>query len=47
VDAGALPCRPCNQRRCATGDFRCLSGIGAERVVAAAERAMQSATGAV
>ena len=40
VDAGPLPCRPCNQRRCAPGDFRCLTGISAEQVIAAAERAI-------
>jgi len=41
VDAGPLPCRPCSQRVCAPGDFRCLTGIMPERVVAAVERAMQ------
>jgi lipopolysaccharide heptosyltransferase II len=40
VDAGTLPCRPCAQRRCVPGDFRCLTGIGADRVIAAAERAL-------
>ena len=40
VDAGELPCRPCNQRRCEPGDYRCLTSIGPERVIAAAERAM-------
>jgi predicted lipopolysaccharide heptosyltransferase III len=40
IDAGALPCRPCHQRHCVPGDFRCLTGIAAGRVVAAAERAM-------
>lgn len=40
VDVGALPCRPCDQRQCAPGDFRCLTGISAEQVVAAAERAL-------
>jgi ADP-heptose:LPS heptosyltransferase len=40
VEAGPLPCRPCDQRRCAPGDFRCLSGIGPERVIAAVERAL-------
>jgi lipopolysaccharide heptosyltransferase II len=40
VDAGDLPCRPCNQRKCAPGDFRCLTGIDPETVAAAAERAM-------
>ena len=29
VDAGPLPCRPCDQRRCVPGDFRCLTRIGA------------------
>jgi lipopolysaccharide heptosyltransferase II len=42
VDAGALPCRPCHQRTCGPGDFRCLTGIPPERVVAAVERAMAS-----
>src|SRR5688500_9385734 len=41
VDMGALPCRPCHQRECAPGDFRCLTGITPERVIAAAERAMR------
>jgi lipopolysaccharide heptosyltransferase II len=40
VDAGSLPCRPCDQRRCAPGDFRCLTGIGPERVLAAVERVL-------
>jgi ADP-heptose:LPS heptosyltransferase len=35
-----LPCRPCNQRRCVPGDFRCLTGISAETVAALAERAL-------
>ena len=38
VDAGALPCRPCDQRVCVTADFRCLSGIPASRVLHAAEQ---------
>ena len=40
VDAGPLPCRPCHQRRCEPGDFRCLTRITAEQVIAAAERAL-------
>ena len=44
VDAGPLPCRPCDQRRCAPGDFRCLTRISAEQVVAAAHRALQDRT---
>ena len=40
VDVGSLPCRPCDQRRCAPGDFRCLTGITSEQVVAATLRAL-------
>jgi lipopolysaccharide heptosyltransferase II len=40
VDAGELPCRPCDQRVCAPGDFRCLTSIKAAQVVEAAERAL-------
>jgi predicted lipopolysaccharide heptosyltransferase III len=36
VDAGPLPCRPCDQRHCIPGDFRCLTAIPVERVAAAA-----------
>jgi ADP-heptose:LPS heptosyltransferase len=35
-----LPCRPCNQRRCEPGDFRCLTWVASEQVAAAAERAL-------
>jgi ADP-heptose:LPS heptosyltransferase len=42
VEPGALPCRPCHQRTCVPGDFRCLTSIGSERVLAAAERALAS-----
>ena len=44
IDPGELPCRPCHQRTCVPGDFRCLTGIGADRVLAAAERALRSTT---
>ena len=44
IDAGDLPCRPCTQRRCVPGDFRCLTGIHPDRVAAAVERALQHAT---
>jgi predicted lipopolysaccharide heptosyltransferase III len=40
VDAGPLPCRPCNQRECVTHDFRCLAMITAQQVGEAAERAL-------
>lgn len=38
IDAGPLPCRPCDQRVCEPGDFRCLRGIDAAAVAAAARR---------
>jgi predicted lipopolysaccharide heptosyltransferase III len=41
IDAGALPCRPCDQRACVPGDFRCLTGITAAEVRAAAERLLE------
>lgn len=44
VDAGALPCRPCDQRICAPGDFRCLTSIPPEAVTAAAERLLELET---
>jgi lipopolysaccharide heptosyltransferase II len=40
VEPDPLPCRPCDQRVCAPGDFRCLSALPPARVVAAAERAL-------
>ena len=42
VDAGELPCRPCDQRVCAPGDFRCLTTISGEAVLAAAERLLEN-----
>ena len=43
VDAGPLPCRPCDQRVCAPGDFRCLIAIRPQQVVEAAQRALARA----
>jgi lipopolysaccharide heptosyltransferase II len=40
VDAGVLPCRPCHQRVCEPGDFRCLTSIQPRQVLEAAERAL-------
>ena len=37
VDAGDLPCRPCHQRHCVPGDFRCLTAISPTMVVKAAD----------
>lgn len=44
VDAGELPCRPCDQRVCAPGDFRCLTSIEAVTVLRAAERILEGAS---
>jgi predicted lipopolysaccharide heptosyltransferase III len=41
VDAGPLPCRPCDQRRCIPGDFRCLTRITPNQVLAAVERVLR------
>lgn len=38
VESSPLPCRPCDQRVCVPGDYRCLSGIPASAVREAAER---------
>lgn len=40
VEPGPLPCRPCEQRHCEPGDFRCLTSVAPSNVVAAAERAL-------
>jgi ADP-heptose:LPS heptosyltransferase len=45
IDAGDLPCRPCDQRACAPGDFRCLTRIAPARVVDAAKRALARSNG--
>ena len=41
IEPGPLPCRPCDQRVCAPGDFRCLRQIDASQVVARAEALME------
>jgi len=38
-----LPCRPCNQRVCEPGDFRCLTQLTPDDVLEAAERALDRA----
>jgi len=40
VEGGDLECRPCDQRRCVPGDFRCLTRISPAAVIAAADRAL-------
>jgi predicted lipopolysaccharide heptosyltransferase III len=42
VDAGPLPCRPCHQRHCVPGDFRCLTAISPTMVVAASRELLRS-----
>ncbi len=36
-----LPCRPCEQRVCEPGDFRCLTTLRPQDVISAAEEALQ------
>lgn len=36
LDAGPLPCRPCHQRHCIPGDFRCLTRVTPSDVLDAA-----------
>lgn len=43
VDGGPLPCRPCDQRVCVPGDFRCLSNVSASAVIDAATTVMEAA----
>jgi ADP-heptose:LPS heptosyltransferase len=40
AEVDGLPCRPCDQRTCVPGDFRCLTWLTPEQVAAAAERAL-------
>ncbi|PWT82842.1 MAG: hypothetical protein C5B57_08015 [Blastocatellia bacterium] len=40
IETAGLPCRPCDQRVCVLGDFRCLTSITPEMVMEAAERAL-------
>jgi lipopolysaccharide heptosyltransferase II len=39
-----LPCRPCHQRTCEPGDFRCLTWTSAGQVIQATERALAAGT---
>ena len=41
VHVAGLACRPCDQRTCAPGDFRCLTTLMSADVLAAAERVMK------
>ena len=44
IEPGPLPCRPCDQRVCAPGDFRCLRQIDASQVIARAEALLERAS---
>lgn len=46
IEVDGLPCRPCDQRVCEPGDFRCLTRIDATQVIAAAERLLAGPTDA-
>ena len=43
VELPDLVCRPCDQRHCIPGDFRCLTTLVPDRVIQAAERALARA----
>jgi lipopolysaccharide heptosyltransferase II len=45
VEIDGLPCRPCEQRVCVPGDFRCLTWIRPEQVLDAAKHALAMASG--
>jgi len=40
IELPGLACRPCDQRRCEPGDYRCLGSIAPAQVADAAERAL-------
>jgi len=41
LEVAGLACRPCDQRVCAPGDFRCLTTLQPEQVISAAERMLR------
>jgi len=41
IEPGPLECRPCDQRVCAPGDFRCLRNTSADRVIEAAHQLLE------
>ena len=42
LEPGPLACRPCHQRTCVHGDFRCLSAITPDAVIAAARTLLEA-----
>jgi ADP-heptose:LPS heptosyltransferase len=47
AEVDGLPCRPCDQRVCEPGDFRCLMRLTPEQVIQAAERALERAASTI
>ena len=45
IEIHGLPCRPCDQRSCTPGDFRCLTWIQPQQVIVGARRALARASG--
>jgi len=45
IGVAGLACRPCDQRRCDPGDFRCLARITPDEVADAAERLLSAKMG--
>ena len=45
IEIDGLPCRPCDQRSCTPGDFRCLTWIQPREVIDGARRALARASG--
>jgi ADP-heptose:LPS heptosyltransferase len=43
IELDDLPCRPCDQRTCTPGDFRCLTTLSPALVIEAAERTLGTA----
>jgi lipopolysaccharide heptosyltransferase II len=42
MEVAGLSCRPCDQRACEPGDFRCLTTLKPDEVICAAERALRA-----
>jgi ADP-heptose:LPS heptosyltransferase len=42
LEPGPLACRPCHQRTCVHGDYRCLAAITPEAVIVAARTLLEA-----
>lgn len=47
IEIHELPCRPCDQRTCEPGDYRCLTRITPDEVLAAAMRLLTQRSGKI